>query len=293
MSRFLRTLVLCGAAWLTCASVVVIAEGGGILQRFPLNIDSMMQWRLPDRLNELSGLALTKDGRLLSVDDESAIVYELDFDGGRLVKAFALGNPVAKGDFEGIAIVDDLIYLITSTGRVYLAAEGADGQRVTFDNYDTELGGLCEIEGLTQSPDDSRLFILCKSVRDRSEINGLMIFAWSVEDRELLAEESVLLPEREILAKLRVDRLSPSGLTIDRSTGNFVLIAARQQALVEIAPDGRLVDARNMPLTTRHRQAEGIELSSNGRLLIVDEGGTHKARLAVYRQDEDVKAANE
>ena len=286
MSRFPRTWILCGAASLICASVVVFADSSGILQRFPLTADSMTQWRLPDRLNELSGLALTRDGRLLTVTDESAIVYELDFQSGRLVKAFAFGNPVVKGDFEGIAVVDDLVYLVTSAGRIYLAAEGADGQRVTFDNYDTELGNRCEIEGLTRSENNSRLYILCKNVRKNSQIKNLMIFAWSVEDRELLVDESLSLPQSAIQKKLRVDRLSPSGLTIDRNSGNFVVIAARQRALIEISRDGRLVDARNLTLTTRHRQAEGIELTTNGKLLIADEGGTHKARLAVYRQDE-------
>ena len=120
-----------------------------------------------------------------------------------------------------------------------------------------------------------------------------MIFAWSVEDRELLVDESLSLPASAIRKKLRVDRLSPSGLTIDRNSGNFVVIAARQRALIEISRDGRLVDARNLTLTTRHRQAEGIELTTNGKLLIADEGGTHKARLAVYRQDEDQSNINE
>jgi hypothetical protein len=35
----------------------------------------------------------------------------------------------------------------------------------------------------------------------------------------------------------------------------------------------------------RHRQAEGIEITRDGRLLIADEGGRGRARLAVYRLD--------
>lgn len=266
--------------------VAVLAQHAGILQRFSLEADSMKQWRLPDRLNEISGLALTPDGRLLAVNDEVAIVYELDYDDGRIVKAFAFGKPVVKGDFEGIAIVDDLVYLTTSKGRVYFAAEGADGQRVSFDNYDTELGKDCEIEGLTKSTDNTRLYFLCKNVRKKSTIKGLMLFAWDVANRELLADESVVLPERQIMKQLRVDRLNPTGITIDRQSGNRIMVASRQRALIEMTEDGVLVSARNMPLTNRHRQAEGIELSSDGRLLIADEGGTHKARLAVYFQSE-------
>lgn len=242
----------------------------------------MMQWRLPDRLREISGLALTADGRLLAMDDEMAVVYELDYDSGRLVKAFALGNSLVKGDFEGIAVVDGLVYLTTSSGRVYLAAEGADGERISFDTYETGLGDFCEIEGLVQSSDNSRLYFLCKTVRDRKRIDGLMLFAWSVEERELLEKESILLPERDILKRLRVDRFSPSALTIDRRSGNFIILSARQRALVELSSSGALVDARFLKLATRHRQAEGVELTVDERLLIADEGGSHRARLAVY-----------
>ena len=266
--------------------VAALAQHAGILQRFSLEADSMKQWRLPDRLNEISGLALTPDGRLLAVNDEVAIVYELDYDDGRIVKAFAFGKPVVKGDFEGIAIADDLVYLTTSKGRVYFAEEGADGQRVSFDNYDTELGKDCEIEGLTKSTDNTRLYFLCKNVRKKSTIKGLMLFAWDVAKRELLADESVVLPEQQIMKQLRVDRLNPTGITIDRQSGNRIMVASRQRALIEMTEDGVLVSARNMPLTNRHRQAEGIELTSDGKLLIADEGGTHKARLAVYFQSE-------
>lgn len=244
----------------------------------------MQQWRLPDKLNEISGLALTADGRLFAVNDEVAIIYELNYEEGRIVKAFALGKPIVKGDFEGIAVVNDLIYLTTSSGRVYFAAEGGDGQRVAFDTYDTGLGKDCEIEGLATNSNNTRLYFLCKTLRKNSRLPGLAVFAWDVGERKLRPDESLFLPLSEIMRQLRVDRFSPSGITIDRQSDNRIVLAARQRALVELSADGQLVSARNLPLTNRHRQAEGLELTGDGRLLIADEGGTHKARLAVYHQ---------
>ena len=41
--------------------------------------DAFVQWKLPGRLREISGLALTSDERLFAVADEKAIVYELDY----------------------------------------------------------------------------------------------------------------------------------------------------------------------------------------------------------------------
>ena len=276
-------LVMISIAALVCSAA--IATSYSLLDKYSLDAESMMQWRLPDRLNEISGLALTPSGRLLAVDDEVAIVYELDYDDGGIVKKFALGKPVVKGDFEGIAVVDDLVYLTTSSGRVYVAAEGADGQRVTFDNFDTELGEYCEIEGLVQSTDNTRLYFLCKKVRKKYRANGLRIFAWDIAARKMLPEESITLPERDIVQRMSVDRFSPTGVTIDEHSGNRIIIASRQRILVEVSASGELVNARHIPLETRHRQAEGIELANDGRLLIADEGGTHRGRLAVYQQD--------
>ena len=285
--RFARLITLCLVA------ATVLASDAGVLHRFPLTSKTMKQWRLPDRLNEISGLALTDDQRLLTVDDEIAVVYEVDYDDGRLVKAFAFGDPTLRADFEGIAVADGLVYLLTSDARVFVAAEGADGQRVTFDKFDTELGHNCEFEGLADSPDGDKLYLLCKVRKKGSDIAALSIFAWSIEAREWLQAESVTLPERDIVRALKFDRFSPSGLTVDDRTGNFIIIAARQRSVVEITPDGTLVTARNLLLSARHRQAEGIELTDDRQLLISDEGGNHRARLAVYCQEDAQNACND
>jgi len=95
--------------------------------------DSFQQWALPDRLREISGLALTSDERLLAVADEFAVVYEIDYESDRLVKAFALGEPAARGDFEGIAVLDETVWLMTSDGVLYAAAEGGNGDIVSYD----------------------------------------------------------------------------------------------------------------------------------------------------------------
>jgi uncharacterized protein YjiK len=256
-----------------------------VLKRFPMDKDSMHQWSLPKKLNEISGLALTRDGRLLTVDDENAIIYELDFEGGHIVKAFALGSPTIRADFEGIAATDDRVWLTDSDGTVYAFTEGADGERVTYERFDTQLGDLCEIEGLAASPDQRLLYFLCKQVRDKSVVDGLMVFAWSIRERRLLPDASLALPQRRFARAINSRKLHPSAIAIDPATGDFVMIAARQKALFVMQHDGRFVGARKLPTADFHLQPEGIEITSDGRLLIADEGGKHRARLAIYRQE--------
>ena len=50
-----------------------------------------------------------------------------------------VGDPVAD-DFEGIAVAEGRIYLVTSAGRLYECREGADGASVLFQVYATGPG---------------------------------------------------------------------------------------------------------------------------------------------------------
>lgn len=264
-----------------------VAEGReSALERYPLSEETLEQWNLPSRLDEISGLALTGDERLLAVGDEQAIVYELDYVEGRLVKAFAFGDPTLRGDFEGIAWHERRVYLVTSGGTIYTAGEGDDGERVPFREHRTEIGRDCEVEGLAADPEADVLMVLCKRSLRGSNLASPMIFLWSTTDRTVEWARRIELPDEAIEAELGAADLRPSGIARVRSSGHWLIVAARQKALVEIDANGALVAARRLPLAGRHRQPEGIELLADGRLLVADEAGGDQPRLAVYRPDE-------
>lgn len=264
-----------------CTDAPESSESRG-LGSFPLDSESLQQWKLPKALKEISGLALTSDDRLFAVGDEAAIVYELDYREGKIIKAFTLGEPAVRGDFEGIAHLESRFYLVTSDGLLYAADEGNKGDNVQFELYNTGLGKRCEIEGLAQDRRANTLLLVCKTSRARIPGAGLSIFAWSPAIKDFLAEPEIAIPERDIAKSLNKKRVNPSGIAVDPESANLYVIAARQRAIIEMKPNGELVDAIILPLKRRHRQAEGIEISSDGKLLIADEGGDKEARLSVY-----------
>jgi uncharacterized protein YjiK len=237
----------------------------------------MTQWMLPDRLREISGLALTRDERLLAVDDEVAIVYEINYDEGRLVKAFAVGEPAVRGDFEGIAVLDDVVWLMTSDGELYAAAEGADGGTVGYEHFDTKLGKQCELEGLAEVPERGSLLLLCKDGRSRKK---LRMHEWHPQNG--LVRETKL-PEKDMEQALGRKRINPTGLARDPQRGGLALLAGVQWAIFELDHDAALIDVIMRLDKDLHKQAEGIAITRDGRLLVADEGATGRARLAVYR----------
>ncbi|MBT8132330.1 MAG: SdiA-regulated domain-containing protein, partial [Gammaproteobacteria bacterium] len=244
----------------------------------------LMQWKLPGKLREISGLVF-HDGRLFGHNDQLGIVYELDYQKARLVKAFALGEKTARSDFEGIAVANNHFYMINSDGRLYMASEGGNGERVKYKTQSTQLGKKCEIEGLAYSPLENNLLIVCKQARTKALKNRIAIFKWSLSQNKLLEDETLIIKVSTVRQQLKAKDFNPSGIEIDTKTGNLLLIAARQRAIAEFDSDGKLLRALTFPLASRHRQAEGIALTPDGILIIADEGGRKKARLAIYQPD--------
>jgi len=267
---------------MTACSQASDSTSGQGLNGFPLDSESLQQWKLPKKLKEISGLALTPDDRLFAVTDEKAIVYGLDYQQGKIVKAFTLGSPTVHGDFEGIAILNDVLYLVTSEGRIYATAEGNDGDKMQYKTYKTGLGKLCEIEGLAQDRQSGTLLLACKKSRVKGKGGKLSVFVWSPSAGKVLREREITIPEDDIAAKLDKKHISPSAIAVDPGTANLYVVASRQRAIIEMKPNGELITAIILPLADRHRQAEGIEITRDGRLLIADEGGKKKARLSVY-----------
>lgn len=259
------------------------AEHGNDASRRQFSHESFRQWRLPDRLNEISGLALAEDGRLFAVTDESAMVYELDYESGKIVKSFAFGDPVARGDFEGIAILGDTLWLMTSDGMLFAAKEGQDGESVAYRRFETGTGKYCELEGLAQDRAAQTLLMACKETRSGKD--ELKMSEWAVSAGGLTHRRDIVIPEQIVADTLDEKHVNPSGVALDPRNGEWVLVAARQQAVFRMSADGRLSQAIILPKKDRHRQPEGIEVTGKGELLIADEGGGGRARLAVYAVD--------
>lgn len=242
---------------------------------------------LSGAIPEISGLAVTADGRLLGHDDERAVIREIAPATGEIVRSFAVGDPVVKGDFEGIAVADGGdIYLITSTGALYRFREGANGAHVPYTAVETRLATVCEVEGLAYLRAADSLIVACKEMLGRSMRSSVVLFSWSRRTGRLDARPWRTLPVADLAAAARVDSFHPSSVEIDPASGRVVLLAAREKAMVELGPDGAIVTGRR--LGGRHDQAEGAAVMPDGALVIADEATKNSsAQLTRYARRND------
>ncbi len=277
----MRVLLAATLGLLSLTGTSAGVQRGVRLEDYGLRADEAAPRELPRRLREISGLATTADHRLLAHNDEAGIVFEIDARDGSVVKEFQLadvGDPVAD-DFEGIAVAEGRIYLVTSAGRLYECREGADGASVLFQVYATGAGRDCEIEGLAYDEGRRELVLMCKNARSDDLLGELAMYRWSIDEKAL--RERTVVPVADFARRIGANRFQPSGVERHPVSGNWFVVAARQAAIAEVTPEGQVLDVRRFEAPW-HRQIEGIAFAPDGALIVADEGGRARGTLTVY-----------
>jgi uncharacterized protein YjiK len=235
-------------------------------------------WRLPERIREISGLAASPEGRVFAHDDERAVIYEIDVEGGQFVKAFAIGDPVLSGDFEGLAVTrQGDFWLMTSAGELYTFREGGDGEQVGYERFNAGAQNLCELEGLAYLASENSLILACKRNHARDMGDTPILLSWSPGGGSAV---EWLRAGESFADAAAVRRFQPSSVEIDARTGRIVVLSANDAALVELAGNGALLSARE--LEGPHPQPEGLAILPDGALLIADEGRDGPALIFHY-----------
>ena len=285
--RSARGRWLLGAACVLPAALLVARlraashSDGAALDAFDIRKEAAAQVRLPRALREISGLAVSADGRVFAHGDERGIIYQLDYRTGAVIKAFSLGMPPVPGDFEGIAIVGPRFFLVTSTGRLYETREGADGAAVPYEVSHTGLGAKCELEGLAYDPTDQALVVGCKRPSARALRDAVTLFRLRVDRRATAALPDVSIPIASAVRETGDKAFHPSAVEREPRTGNYVIVAGPQRAIIEVTPAGEVVAARSLPRSL-HRQPEGLTFLGDSAILVADEGGNGAGTLTLY-----------
>ncbi|HVT40573.1 MAG TPA: hypothetical protein VHE78_16135 [Gemmatimonadaceae bacterium] len=244
---------------------------------------ALARWLLPDQLKEIAGLTLTPDGRLLTHGVKRGRVFEIDYRRGMIVKEFSLGKggKALKGAFEGITVVNDVIFIMSTDGRLYEFREGKDGSNVNFLTHDTGLKGKCDFQGVAFDRTINSLLLVCNKVHDRTLKDSLVIFRWKLEGDSATRASRLTVPLTKVIGGNNWKTVHPSDITVDPFKGNYVLIAAAEKALIEITPSGDVVNARLIP--GNHPHAEGVAITKDSLLIISDEAGHRTPDEAVHR----------
>ena len=257
-------------------------------------------FKLPAVLEEISALTFSKDSRrLFAVQDEAGVIFELSPTKGNIVGRYPFHK---SGDYEGIAMVEDTVYVLKSTGTLYqVTGLGTPEQQRT--KYKTDLLSRDnDTEGLTYDAARNRLLIACKSKPGTGDAGTKAVYSFDLATRTFEEAPAYVLSLDSIRryidlspAVRRIEKVqnfftndsgtltfSPSSVAIHPTTGDIYLLSSVGKLLVVINPSGQVLHISKLDKRI-HRQPEGMAFDQYGNLYISNEAKKATAKLHVFR----------
>ena len=239
---------------------------------------------LPGFLREASGLAKVDERLLLTHNDEKGHIYSIALPSLQITKLVSLGNPVVLDDFEGIAVSGDNVYMITSTGKLYVIPNvsfTAANQLANWSILDTGLAAACEVEGLHF--DDGKLLIPCKNIykrngKKKSGKDRITVYSY-VPGKDTEARKLFSLDDD----RLKGNRKRVTGIDSDV---NFYYFLTPANVL---RVNRNTLSLQFFPLDSAvHKQPEGIAMMDNGSVYLVDDRKHAAGGLSHYQTLESI-----
>jgi uncharacterized protein YjiK len=250
----------------------------GTLHNYSFSDKDSRTITLPKKLNEISGLTVTADDRLFSHNDEVGAVYEVDISTGKIINEFYLGKKKLKKDFEGIALVNDSLFLVTSSGVLYKFSYSDHEKNIDYKKFKTFLSAKFNVEGLCYDKATNSLLLACKEYAGKDLAEYKAIYAFDLSRYKLQKEPRFLINLDSLKNKFNINNFSPTGIEVHPKSGNIFVLSSHEKAIVELSSNGELLNAVKLK-SKNHRQPEGISFLSDLSLLISDEGKGEKAKV--------------
>ncbi|MEO0897462.1 MAG: SdiA-regulated domain-containing protein [Bacteroidota bacterium] len=251
---------------------------------------------LSDQLEEVSGLTYVGEQKFLMVQDENGIVFTWDENSRQIESTRIFGS---DGDYEGIELVGDQVYVAKHNGTLYQYEMGKMDDSTSL-KHGTYLKGENDIEGLGYLEEEGVLLLICKEplIADgEMDKQYRAIYAYDIEEDELKDSPWMIIDVKAFynwLAERKGDSrveavaydndpmkkkaLAPSGIAVHPISGNLYVLAHRSQLLLEMDTKGNFIHAYFLDRRI-FEQAEGITFKENGDLYISSEGVEGPASL--------------
>lgn len=277
---------------ITAGCLIVEEEGGSnaevVTGNFVYNVHEVdEEFILPNKLEEISGLAYLTDHTFLCVQDEKGVLYFYNTDEKEIVHKIKFGK---SGDYEGVTVIDSTAYVIRSNGKLY-EIEISEDSIPEINNYELPFKSSNDLEGLSAGHLPNTLYIACKDnpkILDNG-IKGRAIYEYNISTKKVDPKPYINFTKDMFFEKLYQHDLKPSkhtpimpsGLAIHPITQDVFLISSVGKLLIVLDKKGNIKDMATLKRKLLI-QPEGICFDTEGNLYISSEGRGGKGYILMY-----------
>ncbi|WP_109830236.1 SdiA-regulated domain-containing protein [Reichenbachiella versicolor] len=242
---------------------------------------------LPYVLEEVSGLSYLSDNQIFMIEDEGGKAYLYDMSLKELVRKIAFSKP---GDFEGIELVRDTVYITKSNGDLYKFKLDSTNRAEPI-KINTAFKSKNNIEGLGYDPISNCLLFATKATGDieDNDVKGKAIYSYSLKRQKIIEKTEIPINSDKIMSflskhkKIKYDDdqkldFKPSGIAFHPIEKAYYVISANDRFILVIKPNGK-IKATYPIRSSQLLQPEGITFTPEGDLLISSEGQGEKGYI--------------
>jgi uncharacterized protein YjiK len=243
------------------------------------NFQQPQTTKLQLEMKEISGLIW--DGAInqfLAHNDELGKIFYLDRDSKQILKQVSFGS---TGDYEDIALVGSVPYVLKSDGTIFRILVDSAGGRTA---QATELAKL-EVEGSvdfeTMYYDTTRraLILICKNCKMDNKAT-VSAFAYYVDSTGFDTKPvfSINAAKVDSMAPKETSKLQPSAARIHPRLNKLFIISSAANLLVVADTDGNVESVHRLT-PKMFPQPEGLTFNKTGDMYISNEGVTGHATI--------------
>ena len=259
---------------------------------------------LEEELNEISGICIDSEGQqFIGIADEKGIIYLIDSNTGKILNRIIFHK---DGDYEDVELIGKDLYILKSSGTLYLIRDVLNAKSIEFEKFNTALEVSNDVEGLCYDKQQNSLLLACKAssklnteITDEEQERAIYRFdlkTHTLDEKPILIKKDAFLsfvkshPELP-KSKKWLERFGPStknfsfepsAIAIQESTGRYYVLSSVGKMLAVFKPDWQLHTLIKLD-KEKFIQPEGICFDKAENLYICNEGKTQEA--IIYKFD--------
>jgi uncharacterized protein YjiK len=233
-------------------------------------------------LNEISGISFqAEDSSLIAISDNQEKIIQIQLKNMKL-KDMTKKVVAPESDLEGVAVVENTIYILLSRGVIKAVQPGA-GDSSEVITYTLPLGGVNDFETLYYDRAQNALIMICKSCAHEKGEGFRTAFRFDLKSNQFdsIAHFRIQRDAIEEILKDKDIKFAPSAAAIHPITNQLFILSSAGNLLVITDRKGQVLEAYKLNPDI-YPQAEGIAFAPNGDMFISNEGKLGKANLLVF-----------
>lgn len=231
------------------------------------------RWDLPKELKEVSGIAYLTNEKFACVQDETGSVYIYNCAEEKIERQISFSG---VGDYEGIAIVDQAIYVIRADGKLFMI-ENMNAPKSAVKEFTTSLTIQHNIESLCYDKQSKRLLMTGKD-KDPDGADQKKIYAFDTRSNKMNSSPAYTIDLNHNLFNTGKKFLQPSAMGVHPVTSEIYIIDGPAAKLFVFDSKGAVKDGYTLD-QNQFPQAEGISFSENGDIYISTEGSKNAGAI--------------